>query len=190
MTGERRVIGICGGYQMLGRQIEDPYGAESDHRSVEGIGLLNIETTFGKEKVTCRAEAEIVGSAECGVRSAEWNSKEILKGYEIHMGESTGDIGLFKIHRTLPDSELRTSNSELILDGSMNKNCWGTYLHGIFDNDLFRRDIIDHVRKKKGLPPGDSGMQFQHYQEQALDRLAAIVREHVDMEFVRGILKL
>ncbi|MCK9420473.1 MAG: cobyric acid synthase [Nitrospirae bacterium] len=184
------VIGICGGYQMLGRRIDDPSEAESNHRSIEGIGLLNIETTFGKDKVTSRAEAEIVGSTEFGVRSAEWNDKEILKGYEIHMGASSGDIGLFKVRRTDVDSALGTPNSEFVLDGSMNKNCWGTYLHGIFDNDLFRRDIIDHIRKKKGLPPGESGVQFQQYQEKALDRLAAIVREHVDMEFVRGMLKL
>ena len=207
------IIGICGGYQMLGRRIEDPHGTESGHRSIEGIGLLNIDTLFGSEKKTCRVEAEIVGSAECGVRSAEWKGNEILKGYEIHMGTSTGDIGLFKVRMSAVDSALRVEkapspffplppgergrgeghvypHSEFYLDGSMNKNCWGTYLHGIFDNDQFRRDIIDHVRSKNGLPSGESGLQFQQYQERALDRLATVVREHVDMEFVREMLKL
>ncbi len=216
------IIGICGGYQMLGRRIDDPQGTESVHRSVEGIGLLNIDTLFGSEKKTCRVEAEIVGSAECGafdpssgrgLRSVEWKSEDILKGYEIHMGASTGDIGLFRVRRSAVDSAFRVEkapspffplppgergrgeghvypHSAFVLDGSMNKNCWGTYLHGIFDNDLFRRGIIDHVRKKKGIPPGKSGLRYSEFQEQALDRLARVVREHVNMDFVREMLKL
>lgn len=184
------VIGICGGYQMLGRRIDDPHGAESNHRSVEGIGLLNIDTLFGREKKTCRVEAEIVGNAEFGMRNAEWKSGEVLKGYEIHMGTSSGDIGLFQVRRVSSVSELRTPNAELVKDGSMHGNCWGTYLHGVFDNDLFRRDIINHIRKKKGLPPGTSVLRYSEFQEQALDRLAMVVREHVDIGFVREMLNL
>lgn len=186
-----QVIGVCGGYQMLGLRIDDPHGAESGHRSVEGLGILNIETRFGPEKTTCRAEAEINRSVECGVRSAEWNCNEILTGYEIHMGDSTGDIGLFKVRRTQPYSELRTRtmNSELVLDGSLNLNCWGTYLHGIFDNDRFRRGILDQIREKKGLVLLRSGVQYRDQQEHALDRLASIVRENLDMDFVRGMVR-
>lgn len=199
-----QIVGVCGGYQMLGLRIDDPHGAESCHRSVEGLGILNIETRFGPEKTTCRAEAEINPNAEFGMhpalaqgtrtaghrRIADWNGHERLKGYEIHMGDSTGDIGLFKVRRTLPSSELRTLNSELILDGSMNRNCWGTYLHGIFDNDRFRRDILDQIRTKKGLPPLNGGVQYRDRQEHALDRLASIVREHLDMDFIRGMVRL
>jgi adenosylcobyric acid synthase len=183
------VIGICGGYQMLGRRIDDPSGAESCHRSIDGIGLLKIDTLFGNKKKTCRVEAEVVQGFR-GQGPGASRDHGTLQGYEIHMGASTGDIGLFKVRMSAVDSAIRNPQSAFVLDGSMNKNCWGTYVHGIFDNDLFRWDIIDHIRKKKGLPPGDRRVRFLQYQEQALDRLAAIVREHVDMEFVRGLLKL
>jgi adenosylcobyric acid synthase len=176
------IIGICGGYQMLGKKIDDPHGAESGHRSVEGIGLLNISTMFGTEKKTCRIEARITDAHPFAEASAV---SQILQGYEIHMGTSTGDIGLFSVR-----SSQKSGAEAEALDGSINGNCWGTYLHGIFDNDLFRRDIIDHIRKKRGLPPGASGLRYHEFQEQALDRLAAVVREHVDMGFVMEMLKL
>jgi adenosylcobyric acid synthase len=196
-----QIIGICGGYQMLGKRIDDPHGVESRHKSIDGIGLLNIETLFAKEKKTCLVEAEIKDSSEFGVhpalapalvnaghrRSAEWNNKEILKGYEIHMGTSTGDIGLFRVKRVSYNSEPGTLNSELVSDGSMNKNCWGTYIHGIFENDSFRQGIINDIRIKKGLPTSDTIVRYGESQEKALDRLAAMVREHIDMDFVRKI---
>ena len=182
-----QIIGICGGYQMLGRKIEDPHGAESRHRSVDGIGLLNIETIFKKDKRTCLVEA--VQTSDFGSQIAEGNANEILKGYEIHMGTSTGDIGLFKVKRTSSDSTLSATNSELILDGSINKNCWGTYIHGIFENDSFRQGIINHLRMKKGLPLSDINASYAESQEKALDRLAAVVRENIDMDFIQGLVK-
>lgn len=182
-----QIIGICGGYQMLGRKIEDPHGAESRHRSVDGIGLLNIETIFKKDKRTCLVEA--VQTSDFGSQIAEGNANEILKGYEIHMGTSTGDIGLFKVKRTSSDSTLSAPNSELILDGSINKNCWGTYIHGIFENDSFRQGIINHLRMKKGLPLSDINASYAESQEKALDRLAAVVRENIDMDFIQGLVK-
>lgn len=176
----KQVIGVCGGYQMLGQRIDDPFGAESGHRAVEGIGILNIMTTFGKEKITSRAVAEICSRAE-------WNCKETLRGYEIHMGTSTGDIGLFNVRRNQPYSELRTVNSEPVLDGSRNRNCWGTYLHGIFDNDAFRREIVNSVRIQKGLAPLGTGTSYSKNIEEALDRLAEAFRRHVDMSFIEGL---
>jgi len=179
-----QIIGICGGYQMLGRKIEDPYGAESAHRNIDGIGLLNIKTIFEREKKTYIVEAEIASNAEFGLRNAEWNRGGILKGYEIHMGTSKGDIGLFKVRRLDAESESRNSRSE-ILDGSMNGNCWGTYIHGIFENDSFRQRIINLARSHKGLPPRESAVSYDKSQESALDRLAAVVRENVDMDIIR-----
>jgi adenosylcobyric acid synthase len=182
-----QIIGICGGYQMLGRKIEDPHGAESRHKSIDGIGLLNIETIFAKDKKTCLVEA--VRISDFGFRIADWNADEILKGYEIHMGTSTGDIGLFKVRRLIAESAIRNPQSEISLDGSMNKNCWGTYIHGIFENDSFRQGIINHLRIKKGLPPSDACASYAESQDKALDRLAAVVKEHIDMDFIQGLIK-
>lgn len=185
-----QLIGICGGYQMLGRKIDDPHGAESSHKSIDGIGLLNIETVFEKEKQTCLVEAEVVNNSELGIRNAEWKNNQSLKGYEIHMGTSTGDIGLFKVRRVADNSTSLIPSSEFILDGSMNKNCWGTYIHGIFENDSFRQEVVNRLRLKKGLPLPNSGASYVESQEKALDRLAAAFREHIDMDFIQGLVKL
>jgi adenosylcobyric acid synthase len=182
------VMGMCGGYQMLGRKIFDPQGVESPHREVAGLGLLNIETIFQKEKTTCQAEAEMI--SDCGLRIADWRDSEILKGYEIHMGTSTGDIGLFNVRRFVSDPAIRNPQSEIIKDGSMNGTCWGTYLHGIFDNDSFRHGIINFVRERKGLPPLASTMNYAGLKERALDRLAQTVRENLDMGFIEGMVGL
>lgn len=176
-----QIIGICGGYQMLGRRIYDPFCVENSEKEVNGLRLLNIETTFNATKTTCRVEAEVLRNVECRVRSAEWKIGDILKGYEIHMGTSTGDIGLFQLRRVSPDSEL-------VKDGSMNGNCWGTYLHGIFENDSFRQGIINQVRIAKGLLPLDSPVNYSEFQEKALDRLAAMVRDNIDMGFIQRMI--
>ncbi len=105
------IMGICGGYQILGKKIFDPDGVESPHREIDGIGLLDIETTFGREKRTCRVEAETTGLGGFGSGIDKKNPgprrvkpRPILKGYEIHMGESTGDVGLFRVRRISTDS--------------------------------------------------------------------------------------
>ena len=187
-----QVIGICGGYQMLGRRINDPHGAESHNKSVDGIGLLNIETLFAKEKTTCRVEAEVLKGFR-GQGPGSSMDQGALKGYEIHMGTSTGDIGLFRVTRVsqsamVTDHDVRNPKSEIVLDGSKNKNCWGTYIHGIFDNDSFRQGIINQVRTAKGLSPFNSQVSYGESQEQALDRLAAMVRDNLDMDFIQRMI--
>ena len=184
-----QVMGMCGGYQMLGRRILDPLGVESEHAEVEGLGLLNIETLFENEKTTCQAEAEIVSSAECGA-SAEWKCTEKLKGYEIHMGTSTGAIGLFKVRRLGSDSALRIPHSALVLDGSRKGNCWGTYLHGIFDNNEFRRSLLNGLRESKGLRAASGGVDYAAMKEKALDELAGMFRKHVDIDFIMRSMEL
>jgi adenosylcobyric acid synthase len=172
-----QIIGICGGYQMLGKKIYDPHFIESCHREIDGIGLLNIETTFDKKKITAQIEAELAQSL----------MGEKLTGYEIHMGSSKGDIGLFKIKRS---SGLNSLNSDYLLDGSLNGNCWGTYIHGVFDNDTFRRGIINQTRKAKGLDILNSITQYSDIKDRAIDRLADIVQTNIDMDFVKKTMKL
>jgi adenosylcobyric acid synthase len=183
----KQIIGICGGYQMLGRKIYDPKSVESSHREIAGLGLLDIDTAFDEAKTTCWSEGNPVKGSLFGNLVLEPTG---LQGYEIHMGSSTGDIGLFSIRRrTSRPGEAPSLGSEM-MDGSSKANCWGTYLHGIFDNDTFRRRILDDVRKSKGLEPLQSPASFWGIQDAAIDRLAAIVRDHVDMTFVRRLLSL
>ncbi|MBI3592087.1 MAG: cobyric acid synthase [Nitrospirae bacterium] len=173
-----RIIGMCGGYQMLGKKIYDPHSVESNHKEVDGIGLLNIETLFEKTKVTSQTIAEIHNPdfLPFSLQPSAFR----LKGYEIHMGVSEGDIGLFRIKR-LPDKELH------LLDGSKNGNCWGTYLHGIFESDLFRRAVINDIRVQKGLPSADFTYSYHDMKEKAIDNLSDIIRENIDMNFIKGI---
>jgi len=186
-----QIIGICGGYQMLGKVIKDPYGVESHHKEIEGMGLLNIDTIFEKNKVTCQVDAELLPDFQSLVPY----SLPPIRGYEIHMGESRGDIGLFKLTRfSLANTEYREKiefcGSDDVIDGSRNGNCWGTYLHGIFDNDQFRRCILNHARGQKGLSSLHSEVNYAGVKDQAIDSLAAIVRENVDMDFIGKLLKL
>jgi len=183
------LIGICGGYQMLGKKIFDPWGVESSLREIDGMGLLDIETTLEKTKVTSQVEAELADCGMrivgCGIRKSEiQNPKSTvnLKGYEIHMGITTGDIGLFKIKR------LCHVDSSLVLDGSAKGNVWGTYIHGIFDNDEFRGYLLNGLRIRKGLPPIDRRTRYDELREMAINRWADLLRESVDICFILRLL--
>ena len=177
------VMGMCGGYQILGKKIYDPHGVESPFREIDGIGLLDIETVFNETKTTCRVEAEVVRKGLCQ------GSTGPLKGYEIHMGESRGDTGLFRLKR-FNSLNPSVGHGDNIPDGSMNGHCWGTYIHGIFENDGFRREIINNIRKAKGLPPMDVTCSYVELKEKAIDDVARIVSENIDMEYVKGLVGL
>ncbi len=178
-----QIVAICGGYQMAGKRIRDPKTVESTHPEIDGLGLLDIETVFDETKTTCQVEAESLPGSLFDRSGA---GRETLKGYEIHMGRSFGEIGLFKLRR-FPGT---TGEENGALDGSARGNCWGTYLHGIFENDAFRRAVLNRLRKRRGLPPLELSPSYRQMQDQALDRLAAMVREHVDMPYIRRLLAL
>jgi adenosylcobyric acid synthase len=188
-----RIMGMCGGYQMLGKRILDPQGVESGHAEVEGLGLLDIETLFEKDKITCQAEGEVVHGSEFprsihsragSVQSGEGKSAAKLAGYEIHMGSSSGDIGLFRLRR------LGDGHAGAVLDGSRKGNCWGTYLHGIFDNNEFRRSLLNGIRESKGLPASAAGVDYAAMKEKAIDNLADMVRKHLDIDFIMRSMEL
>ena len=170
------VIGICGGYQMLGEKVCDPLHVESDKDEVTGLGLLPYITTMQGEKNTYQVEFNCKNLPFLDMNF----SAENLKGYEIHMGETvlTGSAqSLFNI--------VRRSNAPVDLqDGFINDkhHVFGTYCHGVFDNDHLRRSVINALRKRKGLHPLDVKFKYREYKEAEFDRLAAIVRKHLDMK--------
>lgn len=181
-----QIIGICGGYQMLGKKICDPYGIESDQKEIDGIGLLDIETTFERTKITAQTIAEITNPNLLPFSLQHLDFR--LKGYEIHMGTSKGDIGIFKIKRIT--SALPHCRTIELMDGSINRNCFGTYLHGIFEDDSFRRAIINQARKNKGLSPIDFTIRYSEIKDRAINNLAKVVIENMDMDFIRRLIKL
>ncbi|WP_038056604.1 cobyric acid synthase [Thermodesulfobacterium hydrogeniphilum] len=165
------IIGLCGGFQMLGKILKDPEKVESDLKEIKGLGLLDIETTFYPKKITTQAEGYC-------------NLKENLKiwGYEIHMGESEGDLNLFTIKRF--------ATKEIKKEGSQKESIWGTYLHGIFENDDFRRFILNKVREKKGLTPLEKSYSYKKLREITFNTLAKLVETHLNMEKIWSLIKL
>jgi adenosylcobyric acid synthase len=155
------VLGICGGLQMLGRTIEDPSGIESSRRSFSGLGLLDLETTFERDKIL---------TALHGVTTPLGRT---TSGYEIHHGRSRAGSGCEPLF-------FRPDGSAC---GYGTGRVWATYLHGVFEDDEFRRAMIDRVRTDAGLKPAGR-ILVRCDLDGALDRLADIVRESVDLKAI------
>ncbi len=169
------VVGICGGYQMLGEYIEDPFHIETSLESINGIGLLPVRTLIEKKKVTSQVTAKI------HQLNRFFKNAEELTGYEIHMGktELLSEQYMFEIIQ-------RGKKQTFAPDGFISEDgrVWGTYIHGIFDNDGFRQDFIKQARLTKGisvpLEKHDS-FSFQEFKETQYNKLAALVRRTINM---------
>ena len=162
------IVGICGGYQILGNTIEDPAGVESNLKEIEGLGLLDIQTVLGDEKVTMRRAGEILHDV-MGIDTAS----VAVEGYEIHMGTTT--LG----EKAKPFSRLEDGRE----DGAISEdgNVMGTYLHGIFDNDIFREKLIRHIREKKNLED-NTVFDYKAFKESQYDQLAQAFVAHIDVD--------
>ncbi|RQD76595.1 MAG: cobyric acid synthase [Candidatus Syntrophonatronum acetioxidans] len=173
------LIGICGGYQMLGRELRDPLKTESSHGSLTGLGLLDTVTSFYPEKQTCQVEAKVEGLSQL-LPSLE---KEVLQGYEIHMGQTE----LLEGARPAFCIQKRSGREIFTPDGAVGKKgfVFGTYLHGIFDNYSFRKGFLKYLFEKKGLnlPEGEE-ITCRKRLDKTYDFLAQVVRENLDMDYI------
>jgi adenosylcobyric acid synthase len=167
------VIGICAGLQMLGTRVDDPLGLESGQKSADGFGLLPLSTELKRDKTLTR------------VSLTHPKSGHAISGYEIHHGETVLEAAtaspLFAdaSGRALAWG-LAPEKGDKALAASGLPRIWGTYLHGVFDEDAFRRQFIDALRLRKGLKPLKE--QQTHFGlEPALERLASFLRQHLDM---------
>lgn len=178
------VIGICGGFQMLGREIHDPEQAEAEIESAEGLGLLDIVTTFSREKITYQAEGVIEGP---GPLLSPCRG-QIVRGYEIHMGRSMRLPGVPPALRIFRRGEERVE----VLDGAVSADglVFGTYLHGLLDNDAFRSQLLNTLRQRKGLADQPAAVSYEDLVEKELDRLAAAVAGGLDLARLAAIMGL
>ncbi|HLF86687.1 MAG TPA: cobyric acid synthase, partial [Nitrospiria bacterium] len=169
-----RVIGICGGYQMLGRTIDDPLKIETTRGMIEGLGLLPVETILEPEKITSRVKAELISSPLTPHPSPLTD----LSGYEIHMGRTRLLDGARPIFRIFE----RSGEKVDLPDGAISRDrmVWGTYIHGIFDNDSFRHQLLEEIRRSKGVQSGILENYSAHL-EANLNKLASLVRERIDL---------
>ncbi len=172
------VIGICGGYQILGKTISDPGCVESGLREVEGLSLLDVETTFGPAKRTSqvRARVEIGHGLLGGLEGQE------LEGYEIHMGSTTKNSGAcaFRIVHT-PGGE--TDYEDGCVDSS--GRVMGTYIHGLFNNENFTTGLLSALGRSK---TATARRDTRAWRDQEYDRLALAVKQSLDMKQVYEIL--
>lgn len=176
------VIGICGGYQMLGKAIEDRDKIESDCEVVKGIGLLDCVTSISPSKISMQVEAEVVAGGK--ILEAAAGGK--IKGYEIHMGVTRlaeGTQEAFRIKR-------RGLAIEDISDGCISDDgmVFGTYIHGLFDNGVLRKSLLDFLKAKKGLAVDSSSHDYDYYRQAELEHLAKIVSDSLDMDYILNIL--
>lgn len=179
------VVGVCGGFQMLGRSIRDPEGVESDRGETSGLGLLPIETTFAATKSTSRVRARIVAGSG-------WMTPlhgHELAGYEIHMGRSVtvGAAGWLAIAR-----EGAAGATEPDGAASADARVWGCYVHGLFDDDRFRRAWLNSLASHR--PTAEAGRRADGpghpaRLQAALDRLADAVEQVIDIESLIGMIR-
>ena len=174
------LIGICGGFQMLGKYIVDEEGVEYRGR-VEGMGLLDAYTKFSTDKSLNNG----VYKLNTKVELCKGLSNTSVEGYEIHMGQtySLGDDEQLLLEEGVE------ADSQRVL-GLINKKCFGTYLHGIFDNEEFTRNLLNTVAEKKGVELKEDFVSTEDYKKREYDKLADLVRNSLDMEKLYKILDL
>ncbi|MGI9953219.1 cobyric acid synthase [Moorellaceae bacterium AZ2] len=179
------IIGICGGFQMLGEVIRDPYGTESNIPEVEGLGLLPVVTTFLPDKATYLVEAEAAGEGPF----LQLSPPERLRGYEIHMGvtERKGAARPAFYLKRRGETEVEIADGAVSPDG----NILGTYIHGIFDNDSWRRLLLQELRRRRGLKDASGwALNYRLERERRLDELARVVAANLDLERLGQIMGL
>lgn len=178
------IWGVCGGYQMLGRNISDPLGVE-EGGDIPGLGLLDIDTVFIEKKRTIQMQGSF-GQVR-GIFAAL--SSQPLVGYEIHSG-----ITHYDEQKALTQIEPIHEEGEAFAEGSQNvgggMSVYGTYVHGVFDSDGIAAKIVEALLAKKGLKMADiKTINFAEYKKQQYDILADSVRQSLDMQKIYDILE-
>jgi adenosylcobyric acid synthase len=166
------IVGICGGFQMLGTHIFDLDRVEGSTTATEGLGLLDVVTKFERRKQTVRVEGISLVSGER------------VAGYEIHMGQPERAPNSRPLFRILSEQ----GHSVDRFDGCVSDDglVWGTYVHGLFDAPGFRREFLNQLRVRRGWEPLSS--ESVSSKEVALDSLANLVTLHLDCAMLRNIL--
>ncbi len=177
-TAGTPVVGICAGYQMLGRELLDPDGVESPRPSANGLGLLPVTTTFLGDKATHQVAGRVISGR--GILGGSDGAP--VNAYEIHMGVTQGEASAspFVI-------ETRSGQDVSLPDGALDEEglTMGAYLHGLFHNRELRRSMLSWLASRKGVTLPESGSEIDQRAE--YDKLAAFVREHLDMELIHHV---
>ena len=171
---DTRIIGVCGGFQILGKELHDPEHVEHGG-DMRGLGLLDTSTVFQGGKTRTRIHGCI--REEHNLYGLE---NRQLEGYEIHMGATTNLGG------AVPMIELSDGRTDAYMtpDGRI----WGSYLHGIFDNEELVFGLVHDIMREKGINPGENHLSVAEYKEIQYNKLADLIRNHLDMDQIYRIL--
>lgn len=181
------LFGVCGGFQMLGEELDDPHHVEHGG-AMKGMGLLPAKTVFEKEKTRTRISGHFVTKGQGYFADLD---KVVLEGYEIHMGQTvlldTPEAANVKILTRLSDI-----NKEFFINepaGMFLNNVYGSYVHGIFDGENVVKTIVSVLLRKKGLDESSvAGLDVKAYKDSQYDLLAEGMRNSMDMEAIYKIL--
>ena len=178
------IMGICGGYQMLGRQIHDPHRIESENTVAEGLGLLEVVTVFAEQKVTSQVQGEILLNRSELLRGLEGVP---FAGYEIHLGRTNLGPGIE------PVLLLHAMHGGSRLEGAVDQSgrVLGVYVHGFFDSPPLVLGLVNNLRRRCGLEESSYTLPDpMAFKQQEYDRLASLVRQHLDMNQLYRIIGL
>lgn len=163
----KTILGICGGYQILGLEVSDPEGVEGDIAQLPGLGLLPIRTQMAGEKVTTQASFCLIGD------------DSLCTGYEIHMGRTELVEGS-EAQRLVRMADGREEGC------AVGDHCMGTYLHGILDNSVVIERLLAPYAER--IASGAQAIDYEAFKQEQYDKLAAHLRQHVDLERIYQIL--
>ena len=158
------IVGLCGGYQMLGQTIRDDRGLDGSRGKVDGLGLLEVDTVFGSDKITGQVRWNF--GHEEGYFFGLENSQ--IEGYETHLGRTYPG----------PDDNYKIKNGHIM----------GTYCHGIFDSAGFLSGLLNNIAKARGLARAFEVKDYRAIKNEEYNKLADLIRENVDMEKVYNII--
>ncbi len=167
------VLGICAGFQFLGKIIRDPLSLESRQKQVEGLGYFDFTTTLQAEKITRQVKVKTLPSNF-------FPQGLTATGYEIHMGITE--------FNSTPAALFNVDNNPLELGVvNDNGNVLGTPIHGFLDNTPLREALLDRVRSLRNIPIPEAAFDYQAFREKQLDRIGDLVRDNLDMDHITGI---
>jgi adenosylcobyric acid synthase len=181
-SSEIPIVGICGGLQILGNVIHDDDKRESKHGTLNGLGLLDIESEFSRAgKIVTQSVATIPEDLK-GLAGEIFKdiAGEEVTGYEIHEGTTK----LLESNPLLNIKKGQGNNEDGLVDGASSDNVFATYFHGIFHNYNFRREFLNYLRVKKGLEAKYGEDPYETQKDYSLNRLAEIVEENLDMDII------
>ncbi len=169
------IIGVCGGFQMLGKKINDPLGIEGTPGTTKGLALLDVETILSNNKTLAQVEA------------VEVKTQTVVKGYEIHNGNTVVNKSCSQI------ISVKTKNSKSVnyFDGAISKNekIWGTYIHGLFDENEFRKQFLQRIKPDAELTSNIANeINSAEFKNTQYNLLANHYEKHLDMAIVNELL--